>query len=108
MVASHASSVVSDTINLYIFQIFTIMIEYNSAKRPCKIVIPISGQHDLLRYQRGVLGILGEVELCDCEPGLKEDVKAVFNLLSHMVSGNNSLLELSRTKQRRNKKKAVR
>jgi hypothetical protein len=84
------------------------MIEYNGAKRPCKIVIPVSGQHDLLRYQRGVLGILGEVELCECDPALKEDVKAVFNLLSHMVSGNNTLLKLSKADKRRNKKKAVR
>lgn len=85
------------------------MIEYNSAKRPCRIIIPISGQQDILRYQRGMLGILGKIELCGCEPSLTQDVKAVFHLLSHMVSAN-TLEQLNKTAKRNGhkKKKAIR
>jgi hypothetical protein len=65
------------------------MIEYDSANSPQRIIIPISGTEDVFRYQRGVLGILGKIKMHTCGPALKEDVKAVFELLGHMLSAEN-------------------
>lgn len=60
------------------------MIEHDKKNRPRKIVIPVSSQDDILRYQLGILGILGKIEVGKCTPRLKEDVKAAYDLLKHM------------------------
>jgi hypothetical protein len=65
------------------------MIEYNNTNNTCKIVIPVSDVQEILRYQRGVLGLLRKIELDTCGPTLKDDVKAVFELLGHMLSADN-------------------
>lgn len=65
------------------------MIEYNKSNNPSKIVIPVSGSEEVLRYQQGIAGILATIELRNITPSLKEDIKIIYNLLDHMQCKDN-------------------
>ncbi|MBT1697898.1 hypothetical protein KK083_13480 [Fulvivirgaceae bacterium PWU4] len=65
------------------------MIEHDKNNRPRKIIIPVSTQDDILRYQLGILGILSKIEVGKCTPSLREDVKATYDLLKHMQAEDN-------------------
>lgn len=65
------------------------MIKYNKANNPSKIVIPVSGPEEVLRYQQGIAGILATIELRNITPSLKENIKMVYNLLDHMQCKDN-------------------
>lgn len=57
-----------------------------------KIIIPISDSEELFRYQRGLINLLSKVEIGDCNPEVRDDVKSVYRLLSHLVDNKNSIL----------------
>jgi hypothetical protein len=71
------------------------MIEYDSPNNPGKIIIPISGLQEILRYQLSILGILGNIDLLTCGPDMRAHVKAAFELLNHMqcTEGLQKLME---------------
>lgn len=46
------------------------------------IFIPVAGLEKLLWYQDGISGLLGRIEIGNCDPELKENIKAVYELLS--------------------------
>lgn len=77
------------------------MIEHDKNNRPRKIVIPVSTQDEILRYQLGILGILSKIEVGKCTPDLKEDVKATYDLLKHMQTEDNleQLVEAGKLRQ---------
>lgn len=83
------------------------MIEYDSSKNPKKIVIPVSGAEDVQKYQKGILGILSKIEIDQCKPGFKEDLKAVYELLSHLAPSKELLLEIASAAVSRNKKRKI-
>lgn len=83
------------------------MIEYDNSQNPKKIVIPVSGVEDVQKYQKGILGILGKIEIDQCKPGFKEDLKAVYELLSHLALSKELLLEVVSDSVNRNKKRKV-
>lgn len=61
------------------------MIEFTKVDDQLKIIIPVAGIEELYRYQKGILGILGRIEIDDCNPIFKEDLKAVYQLLTHLL-----------------------
>lgn len=73
-----------------------------------RIVIPISDMEELANYQKGLMGVLRKVEVGNCDPALKENLKCVYELLSHLVPDKNSFIQqrelLTRTKQGKLKK----
>jgi hypothetical protein len=73
-----------------------------------QIVIPIANMGELSKYQRGLLGVLRKVEVGNCDPRLKENLKSVYELLSHLVPDKNSLIRegelLTRTQKGKLKK----
>jgi hypothetical protein len=81
-----------------------IMIEYDSNQNPLKIIIPVSGIDEVYRYQKGVLTILSKIEIDNCKPSFKEDLKAVYELLSHLLLNKEFFLQyqahsISRSKE---------
>jgi len=57
-----------------------------------RIVIPIENMDELAKYQRGLLGVLRKVEVGNCDPRLKENLKSVYELLTHLVPDKNSFI----------------
>jgi len=60
------------------------MVQYNSTLAQFEIVIPLQKVDDLLRYQRGILKVLGKIEIGDCNSDLKENLMAVYEILDHL------------------------
>lgn len=73
-----------------------------------RIIIPIADMDELSKYQRGLLGVLRKVEVGNCDPRLKENLKSVYELLSHLVPDKNSFIQerelLTRTRKGKLKK----
>lgn len=72
-----------------------------------RIVIPVLDLEELAKYQKGLMGVLNKVEVGNCDPELKENLKYVYELLSHLVPDKNSFQQrqlLTRTKQGKLKK----
>lgn len=73
-----------------------------------RIVIPISDMEELSKYQNGLMGVLSKVEVGNCNPQLKENLKCVYELLSHLIPDKKSFIQqrqfLTRTKQGKLKK----
>lgn len=61
------------------------MIEYDQKENPLKITIPLSGIEELQNYQNGVLGVLRQFEIEDCDPELIGYVMSVYKLLGHII-----------------------
>ena len=84
------------------------MIEFEEKTSQLKIIIPISGEDELARYRRGIMGVLRKIEVNNCDEALKENLKSVFELLSHLVPDNDSLIDhkklLTQTKRGKLKK----
>jgi len=59
------------------------MVHYNSTQAQFEIIIPLQKVDDLLRYQKGMLKLLGQIEIGDCNSDLKENLMAVYEILSH-------------------------
>ncbi|GAA0195484.1 hypothetical protein GCM10009122_59660 [Fulvivirga kasyanovii] len=61
------------------------MISYNQQKNELEIKIPVNGIAELYNYQNGLLGILKEIQINECSNSLKENLKSVYKLLSHLL-----------------------
>ena len=61
------------------------MIVYNEKKNLLKITIPLSGIEELEDYQDGVLEVLRQFEIEDCDPELIRHVMSVYKLLGHIM-----------------------
>jgi hypothetical protein len=48
------------------------------------IVIPDAGVQDLRRFRKGLLSILSKITIENCDSEFKENLKAVYELLSHL------------------------
>ncbi|HTJ53221.1 MAG TPA: hypothetical protein VL443_27390 [Cyclobacteriaceae bacterium] len=72
------------------------MLVHDPIKKQLKVEIEISNIEELHSYQNGIRGILRTIEIASCNQELKENLKAVYQLLSHLqpehalVSNNNS------------------
>jgi len=68
-------------------------------KNPNRLILKISlsGHEELHDYQKGIRGLLRCIDVTNCDPDLRENIKAVYQLLSHLqpehvlVHNNNSL-----------------
>ena len=74
-----------------IILIVTLMISYNQNKNEIELTIPVAGIAELYNYQKGLLAILAEVEINDCDKELKENLKSVYQLLGHILLDHNFL-----------------
>lgn len=61
------------------------MISYNQQKNELEIKLPVNGIAELYSYQNGLLGILKEIQINECSNSLKENLKSVYKLLSHLL-----------------------
>ncbi|MCG8321289.1 MAG: hypothetical protein MI921_17430 [Cytophagales bacterium] len=66
------------------------MTEYNQKENYLKITIPLSGIDELQDYKNGILRVLKEIEIDNISGELKDSLKSVYKLLSHL-----SLIEKS-------------
>jgi hypothetical protein len=83
------------------------MIEYDSNQNPLKIVIPVSGIEEVHRYQKGMITMLSKIEIDNCKPAFREDLKAVYELLSHLLLNKDFLLQYQAHSISRSKKRKV-
>ncbi len=60
------------------------MVVHDSSKNHLRIEIPLSSPDGLIRYQNALLSILRRIRIDKCETEFKEDLKAVYELLSHL------------------------
>jgi hypothetical protein len=61
------------------------MIVHDTAKKQLKIVIPVSSVAELGKYQKGLLNLLKRINIEKCDPQFKDDLAAVYELLSHIL-----------------------
>ena len=61
------------------------MIVYNEKENLLKITIPLLGIEELRDYQNGVLGVLRQIEIEDCNPELLGYIMSVYKLLGHIM-----------------------
>ena len=72
------------------------LITYKSIFVPNKVInsydriqltirIPISGMQELHAYQKGILGVLSEIDIDNASLGLEDHLKRVYQLLSHLL-----------------------
>ena len=61
------------------------MIVYNEKKNLLKITIPLSGIEELENYQDGVLEVLRQFDIEECDPELIRHVMSVYKLLGHIM-----------------------
>ena len=60
------------------------MIETEKNPNQLILKISLSGHEELHNYQKGIRGLLRRIEITNCDPDLKENIKAVYQLLSHL------------------------
>jgi hypothetical protein len=84
---------------------FMVHEEKNSGFR---IVIPISGMEELAKYQQGLVAILNKVEVGNCDPILKENLKYVFELLSYLGLDKKSFIQQRELRRRTRQRKLKR
>jgi hypothetical protein len=60
------------------------MIEIEINRTQLLIEIPIKNIDELTRYQEGIMGLLRRIEVGDCDPELKENIKIIYGLLMQL------------------------
>lgn len=60
-----------------------IMSRFESSNKQLVLSIRISDRTEIVKYQEGLMGLLRKIEIGNCDPELKENIKAVYELLSH-------------------------
>lgn len=75
-----------NTVKCYISTALQYFVMTNTKIKKTKptIFIPIASHEKLIRYQNGVRGLLRKIEVENCDPETKEDIKAVYELLTHL------------------------
>lgn len=53
----------------------------NSHQNLLKITIPVANFEELQKFQQGIINLLSKIELDDCKPEVKEDIKSLYKLL---------------------------
>lgn len=61
------------------------MIDYNENLNQFRIIIPLADIRELNDYHRGLLGILQNIDINKCDAELKENLKSVYQLLTHLL-----------------------
>lgn len=67
------------------------MIDFTEHASRVKIIIEVASMDEIVRYQRGILGILAKIEVDNCDPVLIENIKSVYDLLSHLNTDKKSI-----------------
>jgi hypothetical protein len=60
------------------------MVIYNNRLNQLEIIIPDADEGDLFRYRAGLLTILQEITIENCDPDFKKNLKAVYEILDHL------------------------
>jgi len=60
------------------------MLVHDHFKKQLKVEFEISTIEELHSYEKGIRGILRKIEIANCDEELKENLKAVYELLSHL------------------------
>lgn len=67
------------------------MVEFDTDRNQFKICIPVSNLKDIHRYHQSIISVLDRIEIDECDPVLKEDLNAVYELLSQLLPDKNFL-----------------
>lgn len=59
------------------------MILQDSEKNQLKIEIPITSLDEWTKYHNALLSILRKISIDKCDPQFKDDLKVIYELLSH-------------------------
>ncbi|HEY3404714.1 MAG TPA: hypothetical protein VGK59_15095 [Ohtaekwangia sp.] len=60
------------------------MVIYNSQKNQLVLTIPDAGFKEMDRYYKSIIQLLSKIEIENCDPEFKENLKAVYELLMHL------------------------
>lgn len=60
------------------------MIEFNTDKKQLRICIPVSNLKAIDKYHASIINMLDRIEIDDCNPTLRENLNAIYELLSHL------------------------
>jgi hypothetical protein len=60
------------------------MIEFNTDKKQLRICIPVSNLKAIDKYHTSIINMLDKIEIDDCNPALRENLNAIYELLSHL------------------------
>lgn len=52
-----------------------------------KITITVNDSKELQNFQRGIINLLSKVEIDDCNPKAKEEIKSLYKLLMLLNEG---------------------
>lgn len=61
------------------------MREFDKKSTRNNVFIPVEDSDKLRWYTDGIRGLLRKIEVGNCDDELKESIKAVYDLLSHMT-----------------------
>lgn len=61
------------------------MVTRDPSKNQIKIEINVSSIDELFNYQKGLMSLLGRIQIDNCDTRLKENLKSVYKLLSHLL-----------------------
>ncbi|MBT1704909.1 hypothetical protein [Chryseosolibacter indicus] len=56
-------------------------IRVNGGQHLLKITISVTDFEELQKFQRGIINLLSKVEIDDCNPEAKEEIKSLYKLL---------------------------
>jgi hypothetical protein len=62
------------------------MVKFEETTSTLKIIIPVSSMDEVEKYHKGLLGILRKIEVDNCDPTFRENLKSVYELLSHITT----------------------
>jgi hypothetical protein len=60
------------------------MIEFNTDQKQLRICIPVSNLRVIYKYHQSIINLLDKIEIDDCNPELRENLNAIYDLLSHL------------------------
>ena len=60
------------------------MIEFSTDKKQLRICIPVSNLGAIDRYHQSIVNLLDRIEIDDCNPAQRENLKTIYELLSHL------------------------
>lgn len=53
----------------------------NGYQNSLKVTISVADFEELQKFQRGIINLLSKVEIDDCNPEVKEEIKSLYKLL---------------------------
>jgi hypothetical protein len=69
------------------------MTSFNQNTNELEITIPAKSISDLHEYQKGLLGILAEIKVNNCDKATKQNLNSVYKLMNHLKIDSEDILK---------------